>query len=558
MCGAARLACVAADSHGYETLAKILADGQPNYELFNCKGDTPPNEPTCVPYRDTYADGITATDKDGDGVPDSADNCPTIFNAVRLMDSNDVTPTASSPQPDTDGDGIGDACDPCPLASGTCISPKADDLDSDGFTNSVDNCPKVANADQSDSDGDGVGDACEVVSSITSVRNPADAAHPVASTIVEVQGAYVTAVRSSSANGFYVQDPNATTYGGLFVNSGGVVPKVSIGNVVNVTGEYIETSGVSTLLLRSFTVTDSGTSHTVTPIAIPTPTSISTKAGFEPYESMLVQLGQSYVVEREPGRAQAGLRRVHGDRHRPTSCASLPDGGAPPVACASTTSSTRRSTTPTPAPPRSRRSPGSPAARSASTRCGRAALRTSLAPDGSSREEELERQSLRADAEDEALRRRSEAQATQGRAALEVEQALVLAERAHPAPIAALGGLAGEGVEDLAFREEHRSPHVRPEEDDEHHHDEHRQGQERSEEDELQGRRCVRNEQREEPIAEQRTAGDDEQQRDERWLPQPLSERGEPQLARRDGVHLEGEPGRVVHLNQGEPRAPRW
>jgi cytosine/adenosine deaminase-related metal-dependent hydrolase len=330
VCGAARLACVTADSHGYETLAKILADGQPNYELFNCKGDTPPNEPTCTPWRTSYPDGITATDKDGDGVPDSADNCPTIFNAVRLMDSNDVEPTASSPQPDTDGDGIGDACDPCPLASGTCIAPKADDIDSDGVTNNADNCPKTANQDQTDSDGDGVGDACEYVSTIPSVRNPADANHPVASSIVEVKGVYVTAVRSSSANGFYVQDPSASTYGALFVNSGSITPAVSVGNVVNVTGEYVEVSGVTTLLLRSFTVTDSGTSHTVAPVSIPTPTSISTKAGFEPYESMLVQLGQSYVSSVNPDGPKQDFDEFMVIGTQPTSCASLPDGGAPP------------------------------------------------------------------------------------------------------------------------------------------------------------------------------------------------------------------------------------
>ena len=36
-----------------------------------------------MPYRDTYAAGITATDSDGDGVPDTTDDCPTIFNPPR-------------------------------------------------------------------------------------------------------------------------------------------------------------------------------------------------------------------------------------------------------------------------------------------------------------------------------------------------------------------------------------------------------------------------------------------------------------------------------------------
>lgn len=37
------------------------------------------------------------------------------------------------------------------------------DLDSDGYTDSADNCPLVANADQADSDLDGIGDVCDVV-----------------------------------------------------------------------------------------------------------------------------------------------------------------------------------------------------------------------------------------------------------------------------------------------------------------------------------------------------------------------------------------------------------
>ena len=71
-------------------------------------------------------------DSDGDGVPDSVDNCPLVPNAD---------------QTDTDGDGFGDACD-------------ADD-DGDGVDDGVDNCPLVPNADQTDTDGDGFGDACD-------------------------------------------------------------------------------------------------------------------------------------------------------------------------------------------------------------------------------------------------------------------------------------------------------------------------------------------------------------------------------------------------------------
>ena len=53
-------------------------------------------------------------DDDNDGVNDSKDNCPLIFNAQ---------------QADADGDGLGDACDPCPIGEGIWFV----DTDNDGF-----------------------------------------------------------------------------------------------------------------------------------------------------------------------------------------------------------------------------------------------------------------------------------------------------------------------------------------------------------------------------------------------------------------------------------------
>lgn len=71
------------------------------------------------------------TDSDGDGVPDSEDNCnppgpdAEVFNPI---------PEGGTDQDDQDGDGFGDTCD---------------------------NCPSITNEDQLDTDGDGVGDVCE-------------------------------------------------------------------------------------------------------------------------------------------------------------------------------------------------------------------------------------------------------------------------------------------------------------------------------------------------------------------------------------------------------------
>lgn len=80
-------------------------------------------------------------DGDGDGIPDSIDNCPA-----------DPNPD----QADGDGDGEGDACD--------------DDRDGDGVADVDDNCPDEPNPDQADSDGDGIGDACDSPQGLTRGR----------------------------------------------------------------------------------------------------------------------------------------------------------------------------------------------------------------------------------------------------------------------------------------------------------------------------------------------------------------------------------------------------
>jgi hypothetical protein len=111
-------------------------------------------------------------DRDGDGVPDAADNCPDEPNPDQADADGDGVGDACEPPPDRDGDGVPDRLDNCP---GTWNPDQADsdgdrvgdacepppDADGDGVPDDEDNCPGTWNADQTDSDGDGVGDACE-------------------------------------------------------------------------------------------------------------------------------------------------------------------------------------------------------------------------------------------------------------------------------------------------------------------------------------------------------------------------------------------------------------
>jgi hypothetical protein len=65
--------------------------------------------------------------------------------------------TIDGPPGDVDGDGIPDTSDDCP----TVADPAQHDEDGDGIGNVCDNCPATPNPTQANGDGDGVGDACD-------------------------------------------------------------------------------------------------------------------------------------------------------------------------------------------------------------------------------------------------------------------------------------------------------------------------------------------------------------------------------------------------------------
>ena len=92
-----------------------------------------------------YIYRIDKSDRDGDGIADSQDQCPDQIGVASLNGC-----------PDRDADGIADAQDLCPDDAGTLETNGCPDRDADGVVDSKDNCPDTAGTIEGcpDSDGD--------------------------------------------------------------------------------------------------------------------------------------------------------------------------------------------------------------------------------------------------------------------------------------------------------------------------------------------------------------------------------------------------------------------
>ena len=143
-------------------------------------------------FTDADGDGVAdcaGKDADSDGIPDQADNCPTVQNAGQQNADGDLLGDACDLDDDNDTVSDLEDCAPfdptvSPVASEVCNGKDEDcdlvpdngfpdtdqdavancvdeDDDGDGFVDAFDNCPATPNPDQKNSDSDLLGNACD-------------------------------------------------------------------------------------------------------------------------------------------------------------------------------------------------------------------------------------------------------------------------------------------------------------------------------------------------------------------------------------------------------------
>ena len=309
VCSVGKKVCLMGEV-GKTYAALQTAVGAGMYPAFAC--GQPMNEPSCTPSRPAATAGSTvftgatsATDMDGDGIENTADNCPTVFNPVRPMDNG--------MQGDADSDGAGDACDPCPLDpnTNTCTTGDPNDRDHDGVPNATDNCPDAANMDQADADTDGHGDVCDAC---PMAPNPGTAG--CAATIYQIKSGVVPVgssvhltnalVTGKGTNGFFVQikETDAGYTGpdnsGLFVFTGTAAPTLAnatVGTRVAIDGSVANFQGQTELdPVTAVTVMAAGPEALPAPIATTYAEVATGGTKALAYEGVIVSLGASAVT----------------------------------------------------------------------------------------------------------------------------------------------------------------------------------------------------------------------------------------------------------------------
>jgi hypothetical protein len=219
-------------------------------------------------------------------------------------------------------DGVGDACDVCPLwADGEDCTHTVGDIDDDGIATESDVCPYLHNPEQLDTDGDAIGDECDACPeeynaegagcsyTIPDLRDPTAEGHPADGSAVSVNDVVVTGINEGA--GFYVQDPSASEYAGIYVYDQGEAT-VEIGDIVQISGTYTEYYELSELAYATTTVT--GQWGDFSTLAVSDPCSVGTGGELaEAYESMLISLENLTITDANPdGEDDYGESEVNG------------------------------------------------------------------------------------------------------------------------------------------------------------------------------------------------------------------------------------------------------
>lgn len=304
VCTTAKKLCLQRDTG--TTLATLTAAvGMQAYPLFFCNMD-PPGEPSCTPTRPGEFTGMSmAGDRDGDGIMDGEDLCPSVFDAPRPIDTMG--------QADADRDGAGDACDPCPMAADTttCPTPSLDDRDGDGVDNAQDNCPVDPNPMQEDADRDMTGDACDACPMAANPNNG-----PCPATIYGIKQAQVTGrvvienviVTAVGPTGYFVQVARGDAgfdatlqerFSGIFVFTAAGGMKPARGDRVDVTGTVNNYFGQLQLDRTSFTVISSGNPLPAPVLVTPAQVATGGTRAAE-LEAVLIEIRSVIVTALEP------------------------------------------------------------------------------------------------------------------------------------------------------------------------------------------------------------------------------------------------------------------
>lgn len=285
VCGQKRQVCLEREiGKSLEALKASVGNG--TYDLFFCS--TPKSEPSCVPRRPNVFTGQDSdSDLDGDGLNNEKDNCPKVFNPVRPIDGNK--------QADTDGDGIGDSCDACPLdKENKCSGGQG----GTGGNTSQGNNNQGGNSNNTTTNT--TTNAPATTLTIKAIRNKNGGQRPASGTLVKIQNATVTAVRTTKTNnfGFYVREGSGA-YEAIFVFTKSLMPadetgaELKVGDVVTVEGTFMEYNNLDEIAQPN-KITVSGSAD-VSPIVTTTAKLQPGSASVEELESQLVRVNNVTV-----------------------------------------------------------------------------------------------------------------------------------------------------------------------------------------------------------------------------------------------------------------------